>query len=322
MAAAGRAVERSERPGGWLHHPRSIQVPEHLDLVIPLDGDPVLELHMVFSRDGTYVPALVRMPALEGRFPAVVCLHGGSGGLGWSYLLRELRDRPMVLDRLVEEGYVVCFTEGRMEREDVYGPEADATLDYEDVVEVFRYVQRLPTVDPGRVGFFGVSHGGELQMKVVSGLREGPAALVPAEPAVIEFLGLRHEGGSAEDSLEQSSEDSSGPRIEERLQFRELVRDEDIDLARALERVEAISDGLPILVLGRDDDHLQGLFRKLYELLAGAGKLVSWDTWDHPEHAYQWGPRAASRQEADDVQRATLERVVGFLNRHVRDRGP
>jgi len=52
----------------------------------------------------------------------------------------------------------------------------------------------------------------------------------------------------------------------------------------ALERIEPIS--LPILVMGRDDDHLQGIFRLSYELLATSGKDATWVTWDHPLHGY------------------------------------
>jgi len=79
-----------------------------------------------------------------------------------------------------------------MEVEDAYGTDIPAPLDHRDIIATFRHIQRHPAVDPRRVAFFGVSHGGELQMKVISdlggapstALGAGPAALVPAEPAV------------------------------------------------------------------------------------------------------------------------------------------
>jgi len=91
---------------------------------------------------------------------------------------------------------------------------------------------------------------------------------------------------------------------------------------------------VPILILGRDTDHLQGLFHKLYELLDRAGKNVQWATWDHPEHGYQWGPRKTEtanayhgsmtdfvgRYEVGELQQNTLDYVVAFLNHHVRDK--
>ena len=73
-------------------------------------------------------------------------------------------------------------------------------------------------------------------------------------------------------------------------------------------------------MIGRDGDHLQGLFRKLHELLGRAGRNSHWQTFDHPEHAYQWGPRrTGARYDPDEVQRATLEAVADFLNAQVRD---
>ena len=297
-----------------------MEVTSPLDFVAQLGGDPALELHMVFTLDGAYVPAVVRKPAGAGPFPAVMCMHGGSGGLGHAFLADWMRNRSLLFDRLVAEGYLVCFTEGRMELEDIYGTDFAGVLDHQDVVEVLRYLQRLPDVDANRIGTFGVSHGGELQMKLISEMGEGPAALVPTEPAVIDFLGLHHEGGSKDDP-DWTSEDSSGFRIEERMQFRDDVSDDQIDFDRAWERVQRISDSAAILVIGRDDDHLQGVFRKLYELLDRAGKRVEWASWDHPEHAYQFGPaRANGGYEPDPILEATVDRIVEFLNASVRDR--
>lgn len=309
--------EQSRR-GGWAERPDTATEP--LDYVtqvgVGTDGSP-LELHLVFTEDGLYVPAIVRRPEGEGPFPTVVCLHGGSGGLGISWLVDQVRNRGAVLDRLLEEGYAVCFTEGRRENEDAYGGDVSAVLDHEDVAAVFDYLRGRPFVDADRIGFFGVSHGGELGLKLASELGIGPAALVAMEPAAIEFLGLRYEG----------------PRREENLQFRDPVTDAQIDLERARERIGRIDDELPILVGGRDSDHLQGLFRKLYELLDDAGKPAEWVSWDYPEHAYQWGPRRTettvhsdgyveteSTYDPDAIQRETIDRSVAFLNEHIRDR--
>lgn len=293
--------------GGWSFRP-GVSVARPLDFVVqapvPSDGGPI-SLHMIFSDDGLYAPAVVRRPAGRGPFPAIITMHGGSGGLGISYLMDEVLNRGWVFERLVQEGYLVCHTEGRAEIEDAYGTPIPAPLDHNDMVNAFHYVRQLPDVDPARVGYFGVSHGGEMQMKLISELGEGPAALVPGEPAVIEYLGLRYDG----------------ERIERNLQFNGPQPDSQIDLAHAMARIQRISPGVPILILGRDGDHLQGIFRKLYDLLVRAGKNAHWATWDHPEHAYQWGPRRGADGYAPDaIQQGTLDAVVKFLNEHVRDR--
>jgi acetyl esterase/lipase len=303
------------RRGGWAFHPRE-PMAEPLDYVVQVGvaagASPVM-LHMVFTQDGLYAPAVVRMPPGRGPFPAAICLHGGSGGLGIAYLVDQMLTRGMVFDRLLAEGYLVCLTEGRMEIEEAYGTDIPAPLDHRDVIATFRHIQERPEVDPQRVAFFGVSHGGELQLKVISDLGgdpstvlgAGPAAMVPGEPAVIEYLGLRY----------------AGPRTEAGLQFNAPLTDGQVDLERAMERIERIPADLPILVLGRDADHLQGLFLKLHELLRRAGKRAEWASWDHPEHAYHWGPRRHDGAYAPDpTQRETLDRVMAFLNRHVRDR--
>src|ERR1700760_3750663 len=110
------ADDDRERPAGWRHHPRR-EIIGPLDYVIdiPASADgPVLKLNMVFTDDGLYVPAIVRTPPGQGPFPIVICLHGGSGGLGLSALLDEVRNRGSVLDRFIAEGFAVCHTEGRM----------------------------------------------------------------------------------------------------------------------------------------------------------------------------------------------------------------
>src|SRR5206468_9208009 len=136
---------------------------EPLDQVVPLDTD--LGLHFVYTLDGVYVPAVVLSPPGRGPFPAVMSVHGGSGGLGVSYLIEQVREQGMLFERLVAEGYVVCCTEGRMEHEDAYASGLPTILDHQDIVQLFRYVQHLEHVDPARVAIFGVSHGGEIQLK-------------------------------------------------------------------------------------------------------------------------------------------------------------
>jgi hypothetical protein len=280
-------------------------------------GEAPMALHLVLSDDGLYVPALLRIPPRGSRplsrgsrptpWPAVVCLHGGSGGQGIPYLLDEMLERGMVYERLLAEGYAVCVTEGRAETEGRYGTPGAGTLDHHDVLAVFRHMQRDPDVDPRRIAFFGVSHGGELQMKLVSEHGGGPAALVAAEPAAIEYLGLRY----------------PGERVEAQLQFNADLGDEQIDLQRAVERIGRIPPSLPILLIGRDGDHLQGLFRKLHELLLRTGRRSSWVSFDHPQHAYQFGPRGQDGRFAGDaVLTQTVDRIVAFLDENLKERPP
>lgn len=329
----------TNRKGGWSFRPDT-PVTEPLDVSMtvpaPSGGGPV-DVHLVFTDDGLYVPAIVRTPPGDGPFPTVIAIHGGSGGLGVAWLVDFVRNRGYALDRFLDAGYAVCFTEGRMEREEAYQmyqtdrieettPPIPAVLDHHDVISTYEHVQDQPFVDADRIAFFGVSHGGELQMKLVTELQDGPAALVPMEPAGIEYLGLQYER----------------PRTYENLQFNEELDDSRIDFDRAWENIQRISDDVPIMVGGRDDDHLQGLFHKLYELLDRADKNATWESWDHPEHAYQWGPRRTEpteepseysrddeggasrladideRYDVDGPTEGTIDRVIAFLDEHVK----
>ena len=248
------------RPGGWSYRTEgSIVGPLNYVLQIgtAVEGTPIM-LHMVFMNDGVYLPAVIRKPEGPGPFPIIICVHGGSGGLGISFLVDQVLNRSYTFDRFLEEGYAICYTEGRMEYDDLYDQGLPVELDHLDVINVFRYVQKLPDIDADRVAFFGVSHGGEMQFKIATELGDspGPAAYVPCEPAVRPYLGLKF----------------TGPRTEENLQFNQDLDDSQFDIESSLRRIEAISPDVPFLVLGRDKDHFQGLFKKSFELLQRTGK--------------------------------------------------
>lgn len=300
------------RPAGWVHHPLlAVLGPLDMSMVLPLPvGAWPLLLHLVYTDDGLYVPAISRQPPGPGPFPTIIALHGGSGGLGIPYLVDQVQSQGWALEAMLARGYAVVFAEGRMEHEDAYGTGVPFELDHNDIIAVLRYIAGQSWADVRRIGFFGVSHGGELQMKLAAEIAGRcdvpmPAALAMCEPAIIEFLGLEYEG----------------VRKEANLQFQAPIGDHQIDLDSVSARIAGIPDTLPMLVVGRDEDHLQGPFMKLHELLQRAGKRATWASFSHPEHAYQLGPRRGENgYRPDAAQQATLEHVLAFLDCHVRDR--
>ena len=75
---------------------------------------------------------------------------------------------------------------------------------------------------------------------------------------------------------------------------------------------------LPMLVMGRNDDHLQGIFRVSYDLLENAGKDAAWVSWDHPLHGYifpEAGPDGIPA--VDEVQDRAIDGIIDFLNRYL-----
>ena len=174
-----------------------------LDRVLPLPlpdaprAGSAPELHLVFTEDGLYAPAVVRRPAGAGPFATVVVIHPYSGGLGIDYMLDRAMNEAWVIEALIARGWAVCYAEGRAENEDAYGTSYSGSLDHHDMVAVLRYLAGQPWADATRIAVLGVSHGGEMQMKVAAEIGSGsprPAPLVMCEPAFIEFLGLEYEG--------------------------------------------------------------------------------------------------------------------------------
>jgi hypothetical protein len=76
---------------------------------------------------------------------------------------------------------------------------------------------------------------------------------------------------------------------------------------------------VPILVMGRDGDHLQGIFRLSYELLDEGGKDAGWVSWDHPLHGYLFP--LAGDGAPDQVQERAIDGVITFLDRYMKPGG-
>jgi hypothetical protein len=90
-----------------------------------------------------------------------------------------------------------------------------------------------------------------------------------------------------------------------------------IDMKLARERISTIDT--PILVTGRDEDHLQGIFRTSYDLLNEAGKDVEWFSVDHDLHGYIYPIRKADgTYDLNDVQVAAIDKTIAYLDRYLK----
>ena len=78
---------------------------------------------------------------------------------------------------------------------------------------------------------------------------------------------------------------------------------------------------VPILVMGRDGDHLQGVFRVSYELLDEAGKDTEWVSWDHPLHGYIAPLAAEGATGPDQIQERAIDGIIAFLDRYLKPGG-
>lgn len=298
--------------------------PEQVVITEPVDGSNIpVQLMYVETADGLYAPIGLRKPHGDGPFP-IVLLASGNGGGGMAWVREAVRDRGLIMERLLEAGYACAWlryrTEvelgyhngGRLVRDVRQGRELfnRSPLEYEDEIAVLEHVKSLPYVDPGQVGLVGVSHGGEMVLKIASEYH-GAAVGVASEPAAHEFLALTPDHTATINPETQLRNIEDMQMVEA-----EKVRDR-IDAAVAGERIRTIQT--PILVMGRETDHLQGIFRTAYELLEEAGKDVEWVSYDHPLHGYIYPLRGGDgAYEVDDVQEDAISGVIDYLDRYLK----
>lgn len=279
--------------------------------------------YLAESRDGLYVPYVLRTPADAGRFPFVFLAYGnGGGGIGW--LRQWVHTRPYITGRLLAAGYACGWGRYRTEVDLGFnrgGPlmvdsrqgmemMSRSPLEFEDEVAILEHVRRHPQVDAGNFAHLGVSHAGEMLFKLSSLYPGMLRAGVASEPANHEFLDLRLDDIAPVNA-------ATGLRDIEEMQLQDpaWVRAR-INLPVARERMASID--IPILVMGRDTDHLQGIFRLSYELLEEAGKDAEWVSFDHPLHGYVFPLAAEGAGGPDEVQERAIEQVIAFLDRHMK----
>ena len=290
---------------------------ENVHLTEEVNGETV---HLMYVEvwDGLYTAIGIRKPEGEGPFP-IVLLAAGNGGEGMHWIRDAVQNRAYTMDRLVDAGMACAWlryrTEvelgynngGKMVRDVRQGREMfnRSPLEYEDEIAVAEYLKTLPWVDGDKIGMIGMSHGGEMALKITSEYN-GLAAAVASEPAAHEFLAL------TPDDTAFVNKETQLRNIEE-MQMAEVskVRSR-INMKIAQSRIASIQT--PILVMGRDDDHLQGIFRTTYELLEEAGKDVEWASYDHDFHGYVFPVRGADGEYVlNDVQAGAISDAVNWL---------
>jgi dienelactone hydrolase len=273
----------------------------------------------VLTRDEIYVPIAVRRPAGEGPFP-LIAIGRGNGRGGLPHVEAQVERIASMQDRMIERGYAVAYVSYRNEiphlyneierahnvADDVSGEgrtlKSTPSLDSDDMVSILDYLKTLPYVKTDRIGAIGVSHSGEMVLKAAAATRF--ACGVAIEGASHEFLCV--DTGPA------------APRKDGIMQYqdKELVR-KNADKARAMERIRRIAT--PILHIGRDRDHLQGIFELAHEWMLEAGKDSTWVSMDHPDHGYPYLYRGSDGSfEPDPVQEKAYTFFMTYFDEHLK----
>lgn len=278
------------------------------------------EAAFVLTQDEIYVPVVIRRPQGDGPFP-VITMGRGDGRGGLPHVLREVTRLAPMQDLMIARGYAVAYVNYRNEvprlyarqgpavnlADDISGGEgltlkSAATLDSDDLAAVWRYLSAQPWARAGAIGAIGVSHGGEMILKALAAGASLACAVI-AEGASHEFLSV--------------DTTTSAPRIDGELQYHDIaVARRHADRAQAMARIERIRT--PLLHLGREGDHLQGIFRLAHEWMLEAGGPSQWACYAHPDHGYAFVyPGADGHLRPDPVQQEAFDAWMGFFDRHM-----
>ena len=287
----------------------------------PVRGSDIpMDLTFVLTRDEIYVPVAIRKPRGSGPFP-VITMGRGDGRGGYPHVEAQVERLAAMQDRMIERGYAVAYVNYRNEiphryeldesvanlPDDMSGGDnrtlkSAPSLDSDDFIAVIRYLETLPYVDRNAIGAVGVSHSGEMILKAAA--RIAFAAGVAIEGASHEFLSV--DTGPA------------APREGDELQYQdvEVVRQR-ADKARAMARIRGIRT--PILHIGRERDHLYGIFKLAHEWMAEAGKDTTWASFDHPDHGFPFiYRRADGSYRPDPVQQQAFDLFMEYFDRRLK----
>jgi dienelactone hydrolase len=293
-----------------------------LSISEPVPGSDIpVEIVLVETIDGLYTPIGLRTPPGGGPVPIVVFASGNGGG-GLALVRDFTRNRSWTQEQFLEAGFAVAWMRYRAEVDYAYdrigkliedrrqnrqllnrGP-----LEYEDVIAIAEYLKTRPGIDGERLFYMGMSHGGEMALKIASEYH-GFRAMIAAEPASHEFLRLKPDE-TARINPETGLLDVERMLMREPEKVRPRITEE---VAR--ERVAPIRT--PIFVQGRDQDELQGIFRVSYDLLVEAGKDARWKSYNHDVHGFVYVSRNADGVYAPDaVQKEAVKDSIAFFREY------
>jgi len=298
--------------------------PQHVVVARPVrDSDYPVYLMYVETIDGLYAPIGLRKPAGRGPFPLVLFASGNGGG-GMAVVEDFTQNRSWTQEQFLAAGYAVAWLRYRAEVDYAYDKVGKliedrrqgrqllnrGPLEYEDVISIAGYAGTLPYVDADRVGYMGMSHGGEMAFKIASEYH-GFRAMIASEPAAHEFLRLKPDH-TAHVNPSTGLLDVEHMLMRESGKVRGRITEE---VARA--RMAPIRT--PIFVQGRNGDELQGIFRVCYDLLIELGKDAQWATYEHELHGFVYVKRNDKGvYDPDAVQRRAVEDSIAFFDEYLK----
>jgi len=108
------------------------------------------------------------------------------------------------------------------------------------------------------------------------------------------------------------------PRKDGEIQYQDIERVRtNANKAKAMQRIRRIAT--PILHVGRDHDHLQGIFQLAHEWMREAGKDSTWVSFDHPDHGYPYIYGQADGSYAPDpIQQQAFGVIMDYFDQRLK----
>jgi len=298
--------------------PQRVAIPEPVR-----DSEIPVRLMYVEMLDGLYAPIGLRVPPGRGPFPLILFASGNGGG-GMAAVRDATQNRSWTQDQFLKAGYAVAWMRYRAEVDYAYDRIGKLVVDkrqhgqllnrgpleYEDVIAIVEYAKTLPGIVADKVGYMGMSHGGEMAFKIASEYH-GVRAMIASKPAAHEFLRLRPDA-TAHINPATGLLDVESLLMRETEKVRSRIT---ADIARA--RIRTITT--PIFVQGRNSDELQGIFRVCYDLLVEAGKDAQWTSYEHAVHGFVYVQRNPNGSyDPDAVQVQAVKDSIAFFDAHMK----
>ena len=297
--------------------------PQHVVLSMPVrDSDIPVLLMYVEMIDGVYAPIGLRTPPGAGPFPLILFASGNGGG-GMAMVQDFTQNVSWTQEQFLKSGYAVAWMRYRAEVDYAYdriGKLIEDTrqrrqllnrgpLEYEDVISIIEFTKTLPSIAANKIGYMGMSHGGEMAFKIASEYH-GVRAMIASEPAAHEFLRLKPDETTHINPV-TGLLDVESMLMRETGKVRARIT-EDVAMAR----MRPITT--PILVQGRNGDELQGIFRVCYDLLIELGKDAQWASYEHDVHGFVYVRRNDEGVYAPDaVQSQAVNDSIAYFDKYL-----
>ena len=242
-----------------------------------------------------------------------------------NWVIENSKNRRYTINKFLEQGYACGWIRYRTEVELGYNEGGKlirdgrqgremfnrSPLEYEDEISIIEAIKQYREIDENKIGLLGMSHAGEMILKLTSEYH-GVCAAVASEPAAHEFLAL-----NPDDSVTINPETQLRNIESMQMQSTNKVRKR-INMQVALQRINSIKT--PLFIMGRDQDELQGIFRLSYELLAEQNKNVVWQSYDHDLHGFIFPLLGEDgNYVTNKVQELAVKDVLSFFGKHFLD---